>query len=130
VKLSYAAAYAVRALVRLARHEGTGLVRAEVLASGRMSVRFLRKALTSLVEAGVLHGSRGPGGGYRLARPARSISLLEVVEALDGPVKGEVPRLGKGARLDARLQQVCDGVAGAVRARLRKVTLADLARKG
>jgi Rrf2 family protein len=130
MKLSLAAAYALHALVLLARHEGGGLVRADALAGGRTPVRALRKALTSLVGAGVLYGSRGAGGGYRLARPAVSITLLEVVEALDGPVKGEVPRLGKDAGLDARLREVCDRIAAAVRARLRKVTLADLAGEG
>jgi Rrf2 family protein len=130
MKLSHAAAYALRALVLLPGHEGGGLVWSDVIAAGRMPWRFLGKVLAWLVAAGVLHGSRGPGGGHRLARPARRITLLEVVEAVDGPVKGEAPRVGRDARLDARLQRVCDGIAVAVRARLGKVTLEDLAGKG
>jgi Rrf2 family protein len=117
--------------VFLARHRGAGLVGAEVLAAdGRMPLRFLRRALASLVGAGALHAEQGPRGGYRLARPAGRITLLDVVEAIDGPLRGEAPRLGGDARLDARLREVCDGVAAAVRARLRRVPLADLAAEG
>jgi Rrf2 family protein len=128
MRLSYAAAYAVRALVFLARHGGAGLLGAEVLAAdSRIPLRFLRRALASLVAAGLLYAERGHFGGYPLARPAKAVTLLEIVEAVGGPVRGEAPRAGRDARLDARLQEVYDGIAGAVRARLRKVTLADLA---
>jgi Rrf2 family protein len=88
--------------------------------------------LTSLVAPGVLRSVLGKGGGFRLARPARDITLLEVMEAVDGPVRGEAPRLGgaRNARLDARLQEVCERAAELVRRRLRAVSLADLAGGG
>jgi Rrf2 family protein len=112
-------------------HEGGGLVPAGTIAdAGGLSGHFLVKGLKALVSAGVLHSVRGPNGGHRLARPARSITLLEVVEAVDAPVRGEAPRVGEDSRFDARLQGVCDRVAGAVRRRLRKVSLADLAGEG
>jgi hypothetical protein len=69
-------------------------------------------------------------GGYRLARPAKGITLLEVVEAVEGPLRGEAPPLGitpEGRRLDSRLQAMCDQAAKTVRGRLRRVSLADLA---
>jgi DNA-binding IscR family transcriptional regulator len=76
--------------------------------------------------------SRRAGGSHRLVRPARSITLLEVVEAVDRPVRGEAPVVGgrRHARLDARLQAVCEGVAELVRRQLRRVTVADLAGEG
>jgi Rrf2 family protein len=128
MKFTSACVYALRALVRLARHREGGFVSVEEIAAAP-SESFLRKSLKSLVSAGVLRSSRGPHGGYRLARPVRSITLPEVVEAIDGPVRGIVPRFaaGDGARLDARLQGVCDDVAGLVRRRLGKVRVADLA---
>jgi Rrf2 family protein len=93
---------------------------------------FLLKSLTPLVAAGVLRSDLGLGGGFRLARPARSITLLEVVEAVDGPVRGEASQVGgrEHARLDAKLQAVCEGLAEVVRRRLGKVSLADLAGAG
>jgi Rrf2 family protein len=130
MKLSRASGYVLNALTYLARHPGGGWVAAHTVAAAEgLPERFLVKALTRLAAAGVLRTNRGPHGGYRLARPARSISLLEVVEAVDEPVRGEAPAVGKGeaARLDARLQQICDAVAETVRRRLGKVSLADLA---
>jgi Rrf2 family transcriptional regulator, iron-sulfur cluster assembly transcription factor len=133
MKLTSACVYALRALVFLARHGGDEPVTVDAIARAEgLSEAFLGLTLTALARAGVLLGGRGPGGGYRLARPARSITLLEVVEAIDGPVRGLVRRVGGavGARLDARLQRVCDDVAEAARLRLRRVSVADLARGG
>jgi hypothetical protein len=52
-----------------------------------------------------------------------------VVEAVEGSLRGLAPRVGGavGARLDGRLQEACDRAAEAVRLRLRKVSVADLA---
>lgn len=44
------------------------------------------KVLKALAQAGLVEGFRGAGGGYRLARPASAISLIEVVEAIEGPL--------------------------------------------
>ena len=134
MKFSTACAYALRALVFLARRGGDGLLVAHVFAGVRgMPEEYLGKTLKGLVRAGILLSSRGPTGGYRLARPPKRISLLDLVEAVDGPVRGDVPRWAadaNGARLDARLKEVCDAAAEVVRARLRKVSVADLAREG
>jgi Rrf2 family protein len=130
MKLSSASAYAVRALVFLARHPGDRLVSADMIAEAEgLPGLFLGKLLKPLVSAGVLLSLRGPNGGYQLARPAKGITLLEVVEAVDRPVRGDVPRWAPAAGrvLDDRLQEVCDGVAETVRKRLGKVTVSQLA---
>jgi Rrf2 family protein len=131
MRLTSATLYALRALVYLARHGGKEPVAGHVIARAEgLSARFLPKALVSLMGAGVLHSARARSGGYRLARPPKSITLLEVVEAVDGPVRGEAPPVGvtpEGRRLDSRLQAVCDKAADVTRERLRRVSLADLA---
>jgi Rrf2 family protein len=48
---------------------------------------FLAKILKVLAERGLIRSSRGAHGGYQLARPAREISFLEVIEAVEGPVQ-------------------------------------------
>ncbi|MFI7278091.1 RrF2 family transcriptional regulator [Streptomyces sp. NPDC049879] len=61
----------------------------------------LAKQLQALVRAGVLAATTGPRGGFRLARPASAISLLDVVEAVDGPASPyecrEIRQRGRGA---------------------------------
>jgi Rrf2 family protein len=131
MKLTRASDYALAALVHLARHGDGSPVPSHVIAKAHGTPeRFLLKLLLPLVSAGVLRSVKGPHGGYRLARPTKDISLLQIVEAVDGPIRGEAPPVGTGAgaTLDRRLQEACDAVAGLVRGRLAKVSLADLAR--
>jgi len=52
--------------------------------------RYLEQIFQRLRRASLVKGKRGPGGGYVLARPASEISLLEIVEAIDGPLTGAV----------------------------------------
>jgi DNA-binding IscR family transcriptional regulator len=82
------------------------------------------------VNAGALISVKGLNGGYRLAKPLKQVTLLEVVEAVDGPIRGEAPPVGQGrdAALDKRLQVVCDMAAALVRRRLAKATLAERAK--
>jgi FeS assembly SUF system regulator len=51
-----------------------------------LEVPTVSKVLKALALAGLVEGFRGAGGGYRLARPAAAISLIEVVEAIEGPL--------------------------------------------
>jgi len=131
MKLTRASSYALQALVYLAQEAPDRPVASHVVAEARGTPeRFLLKVLKPLVDLGVLKSVKGPHGGYRLARPAKTISLLEVVEAVDGPIRGDAPAVGKGAAatFDRRLQDVCDGASVLARERLAKVSLAELAR--
>lgn len=77
--------YGLRALVALARADEP--VSAEELAAQEEApVAFLHKALRNLAAAGIVDGQRGPSGGFTLARSADRITVLEAVEAMQGPV--------------------------------------------
>jgi Rrf2 family protein len=134
MKLRTTAGHAVRALVFLARRSGGRPVPSHTIARAHgLPELFLFKVLRPLVTVRVLLSVKGIHGGYQLARTAQRISLLDIVEAIDGPVRGEVPRWAagaEGARLDARLQEACDAAAEVIRSRLRKVSIADLAGEG
>jgi Rrf2 family protein len=131
MRLTRASNYALQALAYLLEQPADRSVASHVVAEARdIPERFLLKVLQPLVTAGVLRSVKGPNGGYRLARPARQITLLEVIEAVDGPIRGAAPAVGKdgAAALDRRLQAVCEGAADVVRERIGKVTLAELTR--
>src|SRR5207302_1093441 len=117
MRLSRAISYAVHALSFMATQGGTGLVPAHVIAPDRgIPLLFLRKQLGQLESAGVLRSQRGPTGGYRLARPPQTITLLEIIEAVDGPVRGEAPPLGNGnMALEKKLRAVCEKTAALAR---------------
>jgi Rrf2 family protein len=130
MKLSHASGYAIQTLVSLASQEGGDLVAAPHAAQAHgMPERFLAKVLKPLVAVGILHSKKGPGGGYGLAKPPKRITLLEVVEAVDGPLGGQFPHIqGKGTdALEGRLREVWAQVIGPARKLLGKVSLAQLA---
>jgi Rrf2 family protein len=132
MKLTRSSAYALTALACLARQKATGSVASHTLAAQASQIpeRFLLKLLLPLVSAGILRSVRGPGGGYRLAKPAAQVSVLDVIQAVDGPIRGEVPDVGKGsaATFDRRLRDVCEDAARLQRERLARTSIADLAR--
>ena len=87
LKLTSAADYAVRAMIHLAcLSEGGVALRSEIAEAQSIPSSFMAKILRSLVRAGLLRSSRGVNGGFGLARPASEINMLEVVEAIEGPL--------------------------------------------
>ena len=90
MQITRQADYAVRAMVYLAQ---LGPVKVnERAATGKIAQEksippsFLAKIVSQLSVAGLLQTSRGARGGVSLAKPAEAISLLDVVEAIDGPI--------------------------------------------
>jgi Rrf2 family protein len=130
MKLSRASGCAVAGLVQLARRQDNRLLAAHKIAlAAGLSGTFLLRMLRHLTTADLLRSVKGPHGGYRLSRPAQDISLLEVVEAVDGPLRPDAPSLGGPGTedLDRRLDRVCRQAAEGLRDYLRGVSLADLA---
>ena len=79
--------YALKALTELARTGDAGPVPIGELARRRdVPVQFLEQLFATLRRAGILRSQRGVKGGYSFAREPRSITVLEVVELLDGPL--------------------------------------------
>jgi Rrf2 family protein len=132
MKLSRACSYALHALVHMVQEGQDRPVASHHIAQARgIPERFLLKVLKPLVSARVLQSVKGPNGGYRLAKPAAKITVLEVVEAVEGPIRGQAP-LAEGANsgtFDGRLGEVCEHLANLQRKQLGKVKLADLAGK-
>jgi Rrf2 family transcriptional regulator, cysteine metabolism repressor len=112
--------YAVVALAELARSGGNDPVPIATIAERReMPVQFLEQLFSTLRRDGLLISQRGVKGGYRLARPADQISVIEVVQALDGKV-GEEAREAGGIW--------AEGVE-ALRDVFSQTTIADIARR-
>jgi Rrf2 family protein len=128
MRLTRGCGYALRALEHLAaRGDGRPATARDIAEARRAPRRFLLRPLKALVSAGLLRSAPGPGGGYRLGRPAARITLLEVVEAVDGPIRGEAPLAQAAwAGFDSRLGAVCGGVAGLVRRRVAAIRLSGL----
>ncbi len=109
--------YAVRALAELARSGGAGPVPIGELARRRdVPVQFLEQLFATLRRAGVLRSQRGVKGGYSFDRDPATVTVLEIVELLDGP-------LGRDS------EGILAEAAEAARAVLAGATIADLVQR-
>ena len=128
MKLSRTVAYAVRATLQLAQLEADGPVPCSRLANaGKMPERFLLQILRNLVTHGILRSTRGVDGGYALVRPADQISLLEVIEAIEGPYDSTL-EMGEGLSelSQVKLRDALDEVTTTTRRQLEAIKLSQL----
>lgn len=80
--------YAIRALIHLAGETNSGPVLARSIAEGEnIPQQFLSKILHSLSKRGLVVSTKGPGGGYQLAKLANQISVHDIAEVIDGPIE-------------------------------------------
>lgn len=87
MQITRQADYAVRAVLYLARcGPEMPVATAEIAQAQKIPATFLTKIISQLSAAGILRTTRGAHGGVALARSANDISLLEIVETIDGPV--------------------------------------------
>jgi Rrf2 family protein len=106
--------YAIKALAELGRVGGTAPVPIGELARRRdIPVQFLEQLFAVLRRAGILRSQRGVKGGYSFARDPSDVTVLDIVELLDGP-------FGAGA------QSVFEEAAAAARTILQETTIADV----
>ncbi len=88
MQITRQADYAVRAVLYLARLGNTERAATSTVAEEqRIPPSFRAKIISQLSIAGLLHTSRGARGGVTLARDPKDITLLEVIEAIDGPIQ-------------------------------------------
>ena len=98
LRFSRTADYGLRAALQIARAPSGELVTRHAIAKAvNAPPSVLAQALASLVRCGLLAAQAGPRGGYRLARPAAEVSILEVVTAIDGAYQNERCVLRDGA---------------------------------
>ena len=130
--LTKRADYAIRAMLALGRAtDGGHLSVRRVAAEQRIPARFLPLIMRDLVRAGLVEGTTGRAGGYRLARAPSEVSLLDIVEAVEGDSRRRTCILRGGP---CGTQSVCDihavfaAAQDALLTRLAGVTVADLSR--
>ncbi len=128
MKISRTVGYALQATLQLAERDSEVPVPCSRLATeGKMPERFLLQILRNLVAHGILESTRGVDGGYALERDARDISLLDVIEAVDGPMSSGMP-IGDGlpSESKSKLKDALGEITDLARRELQAVKLAHL----
>lgn len=134
MKLSTKGRYAVVALIDLATAKGDAPTSLAAISRRQdISLPYLEQLFVRLRRAGLVVSARGPGGGYRLARPAEEINLIEVLGAVDETVSALHVGAGASGGVSGSLAQslsnrLWQSLSAHVFVFLHNTTLADVAR--
>ncbi|CAM5250456.1 RrF2 family transcriptional regulator [Streptomyces pseudogriseolus] len=131
MRISARADYAVRAALQLASSGADGPLKAEAIADAQdIPHKFLESILNDMRRGGLVVSQRGGNGGYRLAKPADSISIADVIRVVEGPlvsVRGvRPPELSYSGPAESLLP-LWIALRSNVRQILEGVSLADVA---
>lgn len=133
MKISTKGRYGLRTLMDIAVHQAQGPVNLNDIAERQgISAKYLWQIVNLLKTAGFVRGTRGPKGGYVLLRNPTDISLLDVIQILEGPVS--LVECVDDPDFCVRVENcvahsVWEEVSQAVRAALRQITLAEILRR-
>ena len=123
--------YAVRSVLDMSlRPEEQAAFSRDIAERQSIPASFVAKILTRLARQGIVQTQRGVTGGVRLSRPAEEISLLEVIEAIDGPVSLNLCVRGPDLcplEQNCRVHPIWDLLNTDLRQRLQTITFAQLA---
>ncbi|MDD5459117.1 MAG: Rrf2 family transcriptional regulator [Phycisphaerae bacterium] len=129
MKISRSTGYALLATCYIAKNQSDGIVLSQVIAKAHsIPLEYLLKILQQLVRANVLRSKRGPRGGFLLAKPAKKISMLDIIEAVDGPVVGKLDLSAQSNKeaFAAKAEQIYQKAIDQAKAVFAKTKLADL----
>jgi len=127
--VSAKADYAVRAAIELAAAEAGPVKGDRIAEAQQIPLKFLENILSDLRHAGYVQSQRGAEGGYWLAEPPHTITLADIIRAVDGPlanVRGARPESVRYSGSASHLVEVWIAVRVSLRSVLERVTLADL----
>jgi len=132
MKLSTKGRYAVVALADLAAANSIAMVSlAEISRRQDLSLPYLEQLFVKLRRAGLVESVRGPGGGYRLARPPEAIRISEVMEAVDETVSAMHQGAGatgglSGTRAQSMTNRLWESLSAQVYVFLHQTRLSDV----
>jgi len=132
MKLTTKSEYSILALIYIARHEKNGFIKADDICKKQdIPKKYIEYLLTILRQNRYIRTRRGTGGGYKLARPASTISVAEIIRLMDGAIAptesvskfffSDTP-LSKEKRMMKVFKEIRDYVAR----KLERLTLTDL----
>ncbi len=121
--------YGLLAVGYIAQNQDKGLIVSQTIAKHyNIHLEYLLKIMQQLVRANVLRSKRGPRGGYSLARSPRKINMLEVLEAVEGPLSTDLLLSERAPRdkFATKAQKTSDKAFTQARNALKAAKLSDL----
>ncbi len=132
MKMSRSTGYALLAVGYIAKHQDRKIVLSQDIARQYdIPLEYLLKILQQLVKADVLRSKRGPRGGFSLAKAASRITMLQIIEAVDGPMTSQLDLAehAGGDRFSVRAERAYAKAIAQARSVFAKTKLATLIRR-
>ena len=129
MKISRSTGYALVAVGYIAQHYKDGAVLAQrVSQEYDIPLEYLLKILQQLVRASVLRSKRGPRGGFFLAVDAEKITLLQIIEAVDGPMVTamHLAEQTNNVKFSVRMEEICQKATYQAKSIFENAKLSDL----
>lgn len=129
MKISRSAGYGMVAVGFIAENGKDGTVLASTISKMyNIPMEYLLKILQQLVRAEILRSKRGPKGGFSMARPPEEITMLEIIEAVGGPLSGhlELKAQTNNAPFSRKMESVCLDATAKIKELLSKSKLSDM----
>jgi Rrf2 family protein len=129
MRISRSTGYALLAVGYIVRHHKEKIILSQAISKEyNIPLEYLLKIMQQMVRANVLRSKRGPRGGFSLAKPANKISMLEIVEAVDGPMASQLDltELAPKEKFSGRAEQAYAKAIAQARAVFEKTKLSDL----
>ena len=129
MRISRSTGYAILAVGFIAQNQKNGLVLSQSVSKKyNIPLEYLLKILQQLVRANVLRSKRGPRGGFNLAQPAKKITMLQIIEAVEGPMISQLNLMeqARGEKFAARAEKNYQKALAQAKGVFQKVKLTDL----
>jgi Rrf2 family protein len=129
MKVSRSTGYGLLAMGYIAQHRDEKIILSDTISKKYdIPLEYLLKIMQQLVRAGVLRSKRGPRGGFSLAKSPNKITMLEIVEAVEGPLSSDLmmTELAPRDKFCKKTEKVHENATTAARRVLKNTKLSDL----
>ncbi|MHC4888125.1 MAG: RrF2 family transcriptional regulator [Planctomycetota bacterium] len=129
MKISRSTGYALLAVGYIAKHKDQKIILSQTISKEYdIPLEYLLKILQQLVRANVLRSKRGPRGGFSLARSTKKITMLQIVEAVDGPMVSQLDlaEQTRGEKFSVRAEKIYEKAIAQSKSVFEKAKLSNL----
>ncbi len=129
MRISRSTGYALLAVGYIAQNQDQKVILSQSISKEYdIPLEYLLKILQQLVRANILRSKRGPRGGFSLSKPTKKISMLEIIEAVDGPMTGQLNLAEQtgGEKFSVRAEQAYEKAVAQARGIFEKTKISNL----
>ncbi|MFC1737501.1 RrF2 family transcriptional regulator [Planctomycetota bacterium] len=129
MKVSRSTGYALIAASYIAKHRDEGIILSQTISKEyKIPLEYLLKLLQQMVRAGILRSKRGPRGGFSMAKSPNKITMLQIIEAVDGPMVNQLAlrELAPRQKFSSKADKVYEKAIAQARSVFNKTKLSEL----